>query len=145
VKDIEALSDLMDTKFKFLGFRFGLDGIIGLIPVVGDVATSGVSFYIVLRAFAMGFPPVVLARMIVNIFIDFVFGAIPVLGNIFDFFWKANVSNVSIMKSYSTSPKSTKKRSGIFLVGFLFFILCIFAALIFVVVKILGLIFGLLF
>jgi hypothetical protein len=145
VKDIEALSDLMDTKFKFLGIRFGLDGIIGLVPVVGDIATSGVSFYIVLRAFIMGFPLIVIIRMLINVFIDFVFGAVPILGNIFDFFWKANTSNVAIMKAYSTSPDRTKKRSGAFILGFALAVLSLFAVFVYLVVKILGLLLNLLF
>ena len=145
MKDIEALSELMDTKFKIFGFRFGLDGVIGLVPVVGDVATTGVSFYIVLRAFVMGFPPVVIVRMLINILIDFVFGSIPVLGNIFDFIWKANTSNVSLMKSYASSPGQTKKRSAFFIMGFALLILCLFGLSIFIVVKILALVLDLMF
>lgn len=145
IKDIEMLSDLMDQQFKVLGFRFGLDGLIGLIPVVGDVATSGVSFYIILRAFIMGFPLFVIMRMLVNILIDFVIGAVPVIGNVFDFIWKANTANVAIMKSYGENPVKTKRRSGAVLLSFVLGLFVLFSLMVFVLVKIISLVFSFIF
>lgn len=110
--DIEVLSKLLDSKFKGpFGFRFGFDGIIGLIPGVGDFITSILSGYIVLRAVLLGYPVSVILRMLFNVLVDSFLQSIPVLGNIFDFFVKSNQRNFKLMKAYDASPVQTEKRS----------------------------------
>lgn len=111
----------MDTKFKGpFGFRFGLDGLIGLIPVVGDIITNSISLYIILRASFLGLPPIIILRMCLNLLIESLVGMLPVLGNIFDFGWKANIKNVELIKSYQAQPKAIKHKSilMIFLIVF---------------------------
>lgn len=99
-KDIQMVSDFLDTRFEGpAGFRFGWDGIIGLIPGVGDFVTSMGSFYIVVRAAMLGTPIVVLVRMGLNILLDSLFDAIPVLGMFIDFAFKANVRNVNLLRA----------------------------------------------
>jgi hypothetical protein len=97
---VRRLVDLLDTAFTIPGtnFRFGLDAIVGLIPGAGDLATSAVALYIVIEAQKLGAPGSAIARMIINIAIDFLVGAIPILGDIFDTFWKANVRNLRILE-----------------------------------------------
>jgi hypothetical protein len=97
---MEVLARLLDDRFRIPGtsIRFGLDGLIGLVPGLGDVATTAASLYLVYRARALGMPKPVLARMIVNILADTAVGAIPLLGDIFDIAFKANRRNFDLLR-----------------------------------------------
>ncbi|MEL7274549.1 MAG: DUF4112 domain-containing protein [Pseudomonadota bacterium] len=88
----------LDSKFSIGGFQFGLDGLIGLVPVVGDVATTGISTLFVADAWKVGARKRVLARMIGNIGIDFVAGSIPLVGDLFDFAFKSNTKNLRLLR-----------------------------------------------
>ncbi len=90
----------MDDLFRVpvLGWRFGLDAIVGLIPGFGDTATSLVSFYILGAAVRYRVPKVTLLRMGLNIGIDYLGGALPVVGDLFDAWWKSNQMNVDLLK-----------------------------------------------
>ncbi len=91
----------MDSSVRLPGgFRVGVDGLIGLVPGVGDLAAAGVSFYIVAQAAHAGVPARVLARMVLNVALDAVVGAIPVLGDVFDVAFKANLRNARLMDAY---------------------------------------------
>lgn len=102
LKQIEWLARWMDTKFRVPGtdFRFGLDGLLGLIPGVGDLSTFAISGYLVLLMARNGASGYVLARMILNIVVDAALGAIPIVGDLFDFVNKANVKNMRLMQQY---------------------------------------------
>lgn len=102
LKGMAFIAKWMDAKFRIPGtdFRFGLDGILGLIPGVGDLSTFAVSGYLVLLMAKNGAGGYVLARMILNIVIDAALGAIPVVGDLFDFVHKANVKNMKLMQQY---------------------------------------------
>ena len=102
LKHIEILARLMDSRFAIPGtnIRFGLDGLIGLIPGIGDFSGLLVSFYIVgilAQNGASGFVP---AKMIFNILIDTLLGSIPVIGDLFDFAYKANRRNFKLMQQH---------------------------------------------
>jgi hypothetical protein len=100
-KRVHRLAWLMDTSIRLPGgFRIGVDGLIGLVPVVGDLAAAGASFYIVAQAARAGVPASVLARMVLNVVLDAVIGAIPVLGDVFDVAFKANLRNAALMDAY---------------------------------------------
>lgn len=90
----------MDNAVRIPGtkIRFGLDSIIGLIPGLGDAATAGISVWIVREAYVSGVPNRVLAKMLGNIAIDFVGGSIPLAGDVFDVYWKANQRNVKLLE-----------------------------------------------
>lgn len=95
---VHRLARLMDSSIRLPGgFRIGVDGLIGLVPVVGDFAAAGVSFYIVAQAARAGVPASALARMVLNVALDAVVGAIPVLGDVFDVAFKANLRNARLM------------------------------------------------
>jgi hypothetical protein len=96
----QSLADLLDNKFKILGFRFGLDPLIGLVPGIGDVIGLVLSAYIVWVAVQMKVPQDKIAMMLGNILFDFVIGLIPVLGEIGDFVVKANSKNLEILKRH---------------------------------------------
>ena len=92
----------MDAQFKIPGtnFRFGLDVLLGLIPGAGDLSTFAVSGYMVMILAQNGASGFVLARMVLNILIDAIFGSIPLLGDIFDVFFKANIRNIKLMEEH---------------------------------------------
>jgi hypothetical protein len=102
IKHLDRLSRLMDAQFRFPGtqFRFGLDALIGLIPGAGDLSTFAVSGYMVVIMAKNGASGYVLARMVVNILIDALFGSIPILGDLFDMAFKANIRNMRLMQQY---------------------------------------------
>jgi Domain of unknown function (DUF4112) len=101
---LERLSWLMDDLFRVpvLGWRFGLDALIGLIPGFGDTATSLVSFYILASAVRYRVPKVTLARMGLNIAFDYIAGALPVVGDLVDAAWKSNHKNMDLLKKRAT-------------------------------------------
>lgn len=94
----------MDDLFRVpvLGWRFGLDALIGLIPGVGDTATSLVSFYILAAAVRYRVPKITLLRMGLNIGIDYAFGSLPLVGDFFDAWWKSNQRNLDLLKQRAT-------------------------------------------
>ena len=101
---LERLSWLMDDLFRVpvLGWRFGLDALIGLIPGFGDTATSLVSFYILAAAVRYRVPKITLLRMGLNIAIDYVVGSLPLVGDVADAWWKANHMNIDLLKKRAT-------------------------------------------
>ena len=102
LKRINGLAKLMDAQFRIPGtdIRFGLDGLIGLIPGAGDLSTFAVSGYMLWVMAHNGASGFVLARMVMNVLIDAVVGAVPVLGDLFDIGFKANMRNVRLMQQY---------------------------------------------
>jgi hypothetical protein len=110
---LERLSWLMDDLFRVpvLGWRFGLDALIGLSPGFGDTATSLVSFYILAAAVRYRVPKVTLARMGLNIGLDYLAGSIPLVGDLADAAWKSNHKNLDLLKKRAT-VSAEEARSG---------------------------------
>jgi hypothetical protein len=109
-ENLELLSRLLDTWFRVPGtnIRFGLDGIIGFIPGVGDFLAGAASCIIVLAAYVRGVPMVTVARMVANVAIEVVVGMVPLLGNLFDIGWRANRRNYHLLeKSLATGRRDT--------------------------------------
>jgi hypothetical protein len=99
---IDALSRLLDTAFIIpgTGIRFGLDGLIGLVPGIGDAITTALALYIVNEARALGAPPWLLGRMLVNVALDGVVGAVPLVGDAFDVAFRANRRNLALLREH---------------------------------------------
>ena len=98
---VHRLARLMDSSIRLPGgFRIGVDGLIGLVPLVGDLAAAGTSSYIVAQAARAGVPASVLMRMALNVALDAAIGAIPVLGDVFDLAFKANLRTARLMDAY---------------------------------------------
>jgi hypothetical protein len=98
VKHLRRLSWLLDNCIPLPGgYRIGFDGIIGLVPGLGDAVGASLSTYILVQAARLGASPVQLLRMMVNILVETVVGVIPVVGDLFDFAWKANERNMVIL------------------------------------------------
>ena len=112
-RSLDQLSLWMDGLFRIpgIGWRFGLDALVGLIPGVGDLATTGVSFYILAAAVRYRVPKITLLRMGLNIGVDYVLGSLPVIGDLFDAWWKSNQKNVELLKQRAT-VSSEEARSG---------------------------------
>lgn len=128
---LDMLAKLLDNQFRIPGtnIRFGLDGLIGLVPYVGDMAgfiVSGILMRIMIRK---GAGPLLMLRMMGNFMLDAVVGIIPLFGDLFDFGFKANRRNVDLLKKYyadgGTKPNA---KWSLALLGFVF--LALFAALI---------------
>ena len=117
IADVEAVARWLDYAFALPGgFRFGLAGIIGLIPGIGDVVDALVSVYIVIRAIQLGVPRVALARMTVNIGIEALAGYVPLLGDLFDVAFKANRRNYRLLRDYVAKPHRRRVQDWLFLV-----------------------------
>ena len=103
-ESLESLSKYLDNwiKIPVVGWRFGLDALIGLIPNVGDSLTSLASFYILVAGVRYGVPKITLVRMAFNIGLDYLVGTIPFIGDAFDFFWKSNKQNMDLIRERAT-------------------------------------------
>lgn len=111
LRHIRKVARLLDSQFEIRGIRFGLDPILGLFPGVGDFITSAMSFYLIHLAWQLHSPPVLLLRMGLNVLIDNLFDLIPLLGNLFDFVWKANEKNLRLLEKYLENPKRAERVS----------------------------------
>jgi hypothetical protein len=99
---LDKLATLLDVAFRipFTKFRFGVDGLIGLAPGLGDIVTTGLSLWIVHEAYQLGVPKPMLVRMLGNVAVDGLIGAVPVAGDVFDVLWRANRRNVRILREH---------------------------------------------
>jgi hypothetical protein len=99
---LDALARLLDIAFILPGtnIRYGIDGIIGLIPVVGDIIATALSLWLVREARALGAPWYVTARMLGNVAIQGVVGTVPVAGDAFDVLFRANIRNVRLLRRW---------------------------------------------
>jgi hypothetical protein len=105
LRQLRALATLLDEAVAIPGLnvKIGLDSLIGLFPVVGDTVTALMSAYIIVQASKLGVPKTTLARMVLNVSIDFVAGSIPVAGDVFDVLWKANRKNLDLLEAHLNS------------------------------------------
>ena len=111
-ESLERLGWLMDDLIRVpgLGWRFGLDAIVGLIPGFGDTATSLVSFYILAAAVRYRVPKVTILRMGLNIGIDYLLGSLPLIGDVFDAWWKSNQMNIELLRTRATVSASEARK-----------------------------------
>lgn len=100
LRRIELIERYMDRRFSIGGFRFGWDSVAGLVPVVGDTLTTGLSAWLVLEAHRIGAPDHVKARMMGHMAVDYVIGLVPVVGDVADAFYKANTRNVRLLRGH---------------------------------------------
>jgi hypothetical protein len=113
VARLEALARLMDGIFTIPGtnVRMGLDGIIGLVPVAGDVVTTLISSYLIWEARQLGAPRWLIGRMLANMAIDSTIGAIPLLGDAFDVAFRANMKNMALLRRHMEKRGMQMSRS----------------------------------
>ncbi|HEY9624363.1 MAG TPA: DUF4112 domain-containing protein [Crinalium sp.] len=103
---IRVLSHLLDNAIPIPGtsYRVGLDPVLGLLPVGGDVVGLVLSIYIVLEAIRFRLPRATLTRMLTNLLLDFTVGALPVVGDVMDFTWKSNARNLELLEAHVRNP-----------------------------------------
>jgi hypothetical protein len=102
VARLEALARLMDGAFIVPGtnIRMGLDALIGLLPVAGDVISGLISSYLIWEAHQLGAPKWLIARMMANTLLDTIVGAVPLIGDAFDVMFRANMKNMALLRRY---------------------------------------------
>lgn len=106
LRQVDRLATVLDDAIALPGgYRVGIDPLVGLLPVVGDLSASAVSVYIVLEAAYLGVPRATLARMVFNVGVDTVVGSVPVVGPIFDAVWKCNARNVALLTDRVEDPE----------------------------------------
>lgn len=109
----ERLARLLDSQFRVPGtrLRFGADGVLGLLPGVGDAAGLALSAMVIVQAVRLGARGSTVARMVLNVALDTVVGAVPLLGSVFDFAFKANNRNVALLQRHELDPHATEAES----------------------------------
>ena len=115
---VNAIARLLDSQFRLPGtnFRFGLDPILNFIPVAGNLSTFALSGILILTMAKHGASRKVLILMVGNVLLDTIFGAIPVIGNIFDFVYKANDRNVRLLRRHYIEGRHQGSGTGILIV-----------------------------
>lgn len=134
---LKKISYELDEKFTFPGtnIRFGWDFIVGLIPGFGDLVTTILSLYLVLRAFMLKSSWPLLFRMLVNVGVEAVLGVFPFVGDFFDLFWRANKRNMALLEREWNEPRKSKARNVAFLFVFFFSTLFIFGGTLYLIVQ----------
>ncbi len=124
---LDRTAEFLDNKFRIPGtqIRFGLDAVIGLFPYVGDVVTFLISGFLVIVMSRYGISGKLILRMLSNIWIDGMFGTVPLVGDLFDFRYRANLKNVHLVKEFITEGRHKGSAWGI-----IFMILLIIALMI---------------
>ncbi len=120
------------------GYRIGVDGLIGLVPGIGDAVGALLSSYILAEAVRLGAPKTVLLRMYANMLVDSVVGLIPLAGDVFDVTWKANLRNVNLLDTYLDNPPRATTTSRWFVLGFMAAVLLLLVVIVGLAMMVLG-------
>ena len=119
IEHLDSLAHVLDDSFRIpgTGIRFGMDAVIGLVPGFGDAAGGLMSAYIVLQAARLGTPVPVLLRMLLNVLVETVVGGVPLLGDLFDAGYKANLRNLTLLRTSLDAPGETRRSSALVVLG----------------------------
>lgn len=139
IRRLDRLAWLLDDAIRVPGtkFRIGLDGLIGLIPGFGDLAGAAVSSYLVAQAARSGAPPSLLARMGLNILLEAVVGLVPLLGDLFDFGFKANARNVRLLRNHVSDPAQGRRQNRLIAAAATILVLALIVAIVILAIAIL--------
>ncbi|QNH63790.1 DUF4112 domain-containing protein [Hymenobacter sediminicola] len=112
---VERISHLLDSQFTVPGtnWRFGIDPLMSLIPVVGGIPSLAISGVLILTMMRHGASGNLVVRMVLNVLLDTIIGAIPVVGTIFDFTYKANDKNVRLLRRHYAEGRYTGSGKGL--------------------------------
>jgi hypothetical protein len=144
--EVQAIAWLLDNSIPVpgTGRRFGVDAIIGLVPVVGDVVSAGMGLFVVWRASRMGLPRIVVTRMLVVSAVDFVIGSIPIVGDAFDLWFKANTRNLALLRRHLERPETSTRDDWMVVAGLLAVVIAIVAIIGWLLVSLVTAVIGLL-
>jgi len=143
--EVETLAWLLDNSIPVPGTggrRFGLDAVIGFVPVVGDLVSGGIGLFVVWRGARLGLPRVVVARMLANSAIDLAVGSIPVIGDAFDLWFKANTRNLALMRRHLEEPERSTREDWLVLLGLVGAVVLVVVLLGWLVVSVVAAIIG---
>jgi Domain of unknown function (DUF4112) len=145
VSALRQLAVLLDAAVRVPGtnIRFGLDALLGLIPGAGDIVGGVLSTFVILQAARVGAPRAVLTRMVVNVAVDSILGAVPILGDLFDVGWKSNLRNTELLERYIERPQATRAASRWAVAGAVAAVALIVIGMIALVVAVFGWLVGL--
>ena len=126
---LRRISRLLDSQFLLPGtsYRFGLDPILGLIPGLGDLVSPLFTIGILWQGRDLGLPRVIQLRMLFNVAIDTLLGAVPLIGDLFDFAWKANDMNLAMLEKYAYEERPASAGDWFFVVGLIVLLLVVAA------------------
>jgi len=116
---IERVTRVLDELIAVPGtpIKVGLDPIIGLVPVAGDAVAAVVGTWVILEASRFGIPRLVLGRMVVNLAVDLAIGAIPLIGDVYDAFFRSNTRNLDLFRRHALDPDASTRGQQAFFVG----------------------------
>lgn len=116
---IGRVTRLLDELISVPGtsVKVGLDPVIGVIPVVGDVVAAGVGAWVIAEAASFGVPRIVLGRMVLNLLVDLGVGAIPLLGDVYDLFFRSNSRNLELFRRHALDPNASTRGERAFFAG----------------------------
>ncbi len=127
VNRLRRLSQLLDNAIPIpgTGYRIGIDPILGLLPGGGDTVAGALGAYIVVEAAQMGLPRKIIWQMVGNIVFDAVVGIVPLLGDLFDIAWKANVRNIALLEKHLHLTSRDRQSDKLFLIGLILLLVII--------------------
>jgi hypothetical protein len=143
--EVAALAWLLDNSIPVPGTggrRLGIDALIGLVPVAGDLVSAGLGLFVVWRGSRLGLPRIVVARMLANSAIDLVVGAIPFAGDAFDLWFKANTRNLGLMRRYLERPEASTRNEWLVVGALVAVVVLIVLAVGWLLVAIIGTVVG---
>lgn len=116
LQDLEALAWVLDNSIEIPGLRFriGVESLLGLVPVLGDLVGALISSYILFLSARLGASRVTLIRMALNVGLEAAVGVVPLAGDIFDFAWKANSRNVELLRAHLRDPLKARRSDWVF-------------------------------
>jgi hypothetical protein len=143
--EVEALAWLLDNSIPVPGTggrRFGIDALIGFVPVVGDLVSGGIGLYVVWRGARLGIPRIVVARMLANSALDLAIGAIPFIGDAFDLWFKANTRNLRLIRQFLEQPDQSTRSEWIALMVLVGAVVLVVVLLGWLVIAVISALFG---
>ena len=140
LQELKNFGILLDSKIEGpFGIRFGLDALVGLIPIIGDFSTTLAALYIIAQAANLGCPSSTILRMVLNVAWENIVGAIPFLGNLYDFYWKANNKNVALIEKHLNNPTKTTRQSRVVIFFLFLFLLLLLIGTAYLTILLFGL------
>ncbi len=138
VNRLRRLSQLLDNAIPIPGtrYRVGIDPILGLLPGGGDTLTGALGAYIIIEAARMGIPRKIVGQMVRNIIFDSIIGIVPVLGDLFDVGWKANVRNIALLEKHLHLTQHNRSNDRLFLIGLIILLTAIIIGFTFLTIVI---------
>ena len=143
--EVEAMAWLLDNSIPVpgTGRRFGIDAIVGLVPVVGDIVSAGMGLFVVWRASRIGLPRIVVMRMLSVSAVDFAIGSIPLIGDAFDLWFKANTRNLALLRRHIERPETSTRNDWMVVTGLLAIVVAIVAVIGWLLVSLVAAVIGL--